>query len=416
MKFVELNEKEFLIFAKSHPLFTFYHLTGWGKLKEINGWKCHFMGFKDNGKIIAEAMLLEKRIFAKKSIFYCPKGFLIDYNNYILLKEFTAEIKKYIKNNNGIMLKIDPNIIYQLRDKNGNPKGSKNDAAVEQLKKLGFKHLGFNNEFETLQPRFMCRIKLEDNYEDTLQTFTKATKKRICELDSLGVITKKATKDEIPIAVSMLNKTAHRKKIATRPVLYYKKMKEHLGENMDFFLCYIDKKQAMKKCDELLEQEKEIKRKIEQKKKTSIVGKKIIQQEENNEKRKELLKERQEFIRNLNNDKTYIGALLSMWVGDEAITLLSGTDNKYKKFLPKYSFYDAHIKESIKKKKKYVNFFGISGIFDSNDINYCIYEIKKGFNPEIIELIGEFDLVINKIWYIIYSITFKMYKKLKKII
>ncbi|MGN1000895.1 MAG: lipid II:glycine glycyltransferase FemX [Bacilli bacterium] len=413
MELIKLNENEFLSFARLHPLFTFYHLIGWGKLKEINGWKYHLVGFKVNNKIVAEAMLLEKATPIKKSIFYSPKGFLIDYNDYALLEEFTKEIKKYVSEHNGLMLKIDPNVIYQMRDKEGNPIGDKNDNIILSLRKLGFKHFGFNKEFETMQPRFMCRIKLKDSYEDTLQTFTKTTRKHILELDSLGVITKKATKEEISIGVAMLDETAHRKKIATRPSLYYEKMKEFLGDDMDFFLCYIDKKQAMKKCEELLKKEEENKKIIEEKKKTSIVGKKLIQQEKTCKQRQESLKERQLFIKNLKEEKTYIGSLLSIWAGEEAITLLSGTDDKYKKFLPKYAFYDAHIREAIKKKKKYVNFFGISGIFDSNDINYGIYEIKKGFNPEVIELIGEFDLIISKFWYFVYNVTFKLYKKLK---
>lgn len=413
MELIKLNENEFLSFAKFHSLFTFYHLIGWGKLKEINGWKYHLVGFKTNNKIVAEAMLLEKSTPIKKSIFYSPKGFLIDYNNYSLLEEFTNEIKKYVRQHNGLMLKIDPNIIYQIRDKEGNPMGDKNDEVILSLKKLGFKHMGFNKEFETMQPRFMCRIELKDSYEDTLQTFTKTTRKHILELDSLGVITKKATNEEIPISVAMIDKTAHRKKFATRPSSYYEKMKEFLGHDMDFFLCYIDKKQAMKKCKELLKEVEEKKKILEEKKKTSIVGKNLIQQEEICNKRQEILKERQLFIKNLKEEKTYIGSLLSIYAGEEAITLLSGTDDKYKKFLPKYAFYDAHIREAIKRKKKYVNFFGISGIFDPNDINYGIYEIKKGFNPEIVELIGEFDLIISKLWYFVYNITFKIYRKIK---
>lgn len=413
MELIKLNETEFLDFAQKHPLFTFYHLVGWGKLKEINGWKYHLVGFKKEGKIIAEAMLLEKSTPIKKSIFYSPKGFLIDYEDYSLLEEFITKVKKYVKSHNGLMLKIDPNVIYRLRDKDGNPVGDKNDEIINNLKKIGFKHFGFNMEFETMQPRFLCRIKLKPNYDDTIQAFSKTTRKHILELKGLGVVTKKATKEEIPLAVAMLDETAHRKKIATRPASYYEKMKEFLQDDMDFFLCYIDKKKAIKECELLIKQEEENKKIIEEKKKTSLVGKKLIQQEDTCNKKLELLQDRLTLVSNLEKDKTYIGSLLSIWTGNEAITLLSGTDNNYKKFLPKYAFYNEHIKEAINRKKEYVNFFGISGIFDSNDVNYGIYEIKKGFNPEVIELIGEFDLIISKFWYFIYNISFKLYKKLK---
>ena len=42
-------------------------------------------------------------------------------------------------------------------------------------------------------------------------------------------------------------------------------------------------------------------------------------------------------------------------------------------------------------------------------------ELKKGFNPEIIELIGEFDYVINPVVYYGYKLALKGYKFVKKI-
>ena len=37
-------------------------------------------------------------------MFYSPRGFLIDYNNFDLLKEFTIELKKFVKENGGIFV------------------------------------------------------------------------------------------------------------------------------------------------------------------------------------------------------------------------------------------------------------------------------------------------------------------------
>lgn len=106
---------------------------------------------------------------------------------------------------------------------------------------------------------------------------------------------------------------------------------------------------------------------------------------------------------------------MSIFIGDEAITFMSGTNSIYKEFNPKYAFYNEHIKDAIKYNKKYVNFYGISGNMDKNGPYYGIYEIKKGFNPEIIELIGEFDYVINPFIYAGYNIALKGYKLLKKL-
>ena len=94
---------------------------------------------------------------------------------------------------------------------------------------------------------------------------------------------------------------------------------------------------------------------------------------------------------------------------------MSGTDPLYKDFYPKYSYYAKHIKDSIDKGEKYCNFYGISKDFNPKGKYYGIYEIKKGFNPDIIELLGEFDLVTNRFIYIIYKLALKAYKLAKKI-
>ena len=50
-------------------------------------------------------LLLEKKTPIRMSLFYAPRGFLLDIDNYDLLKEFTKLISEYVKKNHGFMLK-----------------------------------------------------------------------------------------------------------------------------------------------------------------------------------------------------------------------------------------------------------------------------------------------------------------------
>ena len=98
MKLVNISKEEFKKFADKHVQITFHQTEEWANLKNVNNWKSHYIGLKDKNKIIAGALLLSKELpFIKKKMFYSPRGFLIDYNNKNLLKEFTNELKKYIK-------------------------------------------------------------------------------------------------------------------------------------------------------------------------------------------------------------------------------------------------------------------------------------------------------------------------------
>ncbi len=142
MKLVSLTKKEFKKFADKHPQITFHQTEEWANLKKVNGWSSYYVGLKDNEKIVAGALLLAKSVpIIKKKMFYSPRGFLIDYNNFDLLKEFTQEIKKYVKDNGGIFVKIDPYVEYQERDNDGNivEDGYNNKSSYESILKLGYK-------------------------------------------------------------------------------------------------------------------------------------------------------------------------------------------------------------------------------------------------------------------------------------
>ena len=90
MKLTVLTNKEFKKFADKHPQITFHQTEAWANLKKGNGWQSHYIGLKDDDKIVAAALLLAKQVpIVKKKMFYSPRGFLIDYNNKELLETFT---------------------------------------------------------------------------------------------------------------------------------------------------------------------------------------------------------------------------------------------------------------------------------------------------------------------------------------
>jgi len=99
---------------------------------------------------------------------------------------------------------------------------------------------------------------------------------------------------------------------------------------------------------------------------------------------------------------------LSIKSGQEYVTLTSGILEDAKKFKPKYIMYNEHIKDAYEFGFKYVNFYGISGVFDKSNPIYGVYEFKRGFGGEVVELIGEFTLKISNTYYI-----YNMFRHLK---
>ena len=105
--------------------------------------------------------------------------------------------------------------------------------------------------------------------------------------------------------------------------------------------------------------------------------------------------------------------MLSLRSGQEYLTLSSGVLEEYKSFTPKYLMYEHHIKEAYKEGFKYCNFYGITGDFNPQNKYYGIYEFKKGFNGNVIELIGQFELPITK-FYFVYQFLKKIQGIVKK--
>lgn len=417
MKLTILSEKEYLEFALKHEQISIYQVPAWGDLKTENGWKKYLVGFKENNNIITATLLLSKNTPIKKNIFYAPRGFLIDYSNNKLLQNFTTEIKQFIKEHKGFMLKIDPNVIYQIRDIDGKEINSKNDYYVNNLIKNNFKHLGFTTDIDGMQPRFLCRFKMSKGYEETLNTFSKSTKKNIGDAYNKGVVVREATSNDIELFTSLLDETAGRKKFALRPSSYYKNMFTMLKDFSKIYIAAIDTKKYLNIINQKIEEEKLHHEDIAKKMKTENVGKKLKAELKNSNQRSLKLIEEKKLATKLikQGDLIDIGALYALYIGNEGITFMSGINNDYRKFNPKYAMYDVHIKECLKQKKEYVNFYGISGNFDPSSPLYGIYELKKGFNTEVIELIGEFDLIINKFDYLLYKTAFSIYTFLKRI-
>lgn len=415
MELKEIKKNIYLKFALKNPYFSIYQLPEWGDLKKITGWEKYLLGFYEKEKLIGVTLLLEKKFLKNWSLFYAPRGFLMDVFNKNLVKEFTEKLKEFVKNKKGIFVKVDPNVIYETMNQDGKNKEIVGQKAHENFLKAGYKHLGFTKNFETIQPRYLCRFKLKDNYEDTLNSFTKSTRKNILKLDFLGVKTREIDIAEIDDFGEVLKTCAKDHNYIIRPTYYYKKMFELMKDYLKFYVTYVDiplyknnlKDEINKTKNKLVEIQKQMA--------SYNIGTKLKVSLEQTQNKLVSLEKEYIQIKDIQEKKINIGALLSLFVGEEGITFLSATKKDYRKFNPKYSYYDQHIKDSIKLKKQYCNFYGISGDLNKKNPLYTIYEIKKGYNPLIIGLLGEYDLVINKFMYKIYKIGLKVYQIIKKL-
>lgn len=420
MKLITLNEEEFDKFALNHEQYSFYQKTNWGHLKQLNGWKMHLVGYKKKNEIIAGTMILEKNTPIKKKMFYAPRGFLIDYKDKELLKKFTEDIKKYVKENGGFFIKIDPYISYVERDIDGIviKDGINNEAVLSTLKNLGYKYYGRNKKIDKeLQPRWMFALDLDADEKTIFEHFSNDTKRYIKRCEKNGLQVKEMKEEELDEYKKIMEHTAKRRGFIDRPISYYESMIKELKDDIKILLCTLNTKEYLEKLN--LEKEKtnnnlnEILEKLKEND-----GKKAKVQKQELEKELELINKR--IAEALELQKQYGKEIImsgSMFIvsGQEIIYLFSGSYDWFMKYNPQYLIQWEIIKYGIKNNYKKYNFYGISGIFDKDDPMYGIYLFKKGFNGKVIELLGEFDLIVNPFYYSLYKIAFSLYKGIKHI-
>ena len=101
--------------------------------------------------------------------------------------------------------------------------------------------------------------------------------------------------------------------------------------------------------------------------------------------------------------------------GNEAVMLLAGNYEDYELFSSSVILVSELIKISVEEGQDYYNFYGITGDFDESNPLNGLYTFKKGFGGEVMELIGEFEYVIDPLSKSFYEMGLKVYNLLKKI-
>lgn len=419
MEFVELSEKEFLNYSKKSPYTSFYQMPEWAKVKKTNGWNSYFVGLKDKNKIVAATLLLSKKIKMFKTMFYAPRGFLLDYNNLDLLKEFTEKVKEFIKSKDALFLKINPYVDYQERTVDGDiVENTEKKELFQTLESLGFKHNGFYIEQDKktdLEPRWISVLDINGKSMDELYSeMRSSTKWRLnnSKKNALRII--EAKYDDLDEFKNLMKHTAERREFVDRPLSYYQEMFKILDEKdlVKVLLIEINFKELVELSEKTLE---ETNAKIDELKDNTRKEKQLKELYLEKERLEKKIEELNEIIKE-DGEKKIISGGWYMLYGREIIYLFGASYKKYMKYNPQYMLQWEMINYAIDNKYEAFNFYGIDGNFNKESKGFGLFDFKRGFNAKVHELIGEFDLVIDKPRYLLYTLSFKAYKLVKKII
>lgn len=418
MKFVELEKQEFIEFSKVHPQALFFQSPYWIEIKEQNGWQGKIVGIKKDGEIIAATILLIKKVIGNIRFAYAPRGFLLDYSNFDLLEAFTKKIKAYLKDLGVAFLKINPYVDYQLRDVNGEViANTKNDALMDKLKELGYIHYGFYVDMDDkkdLEPRWVSVLDIKGKTIDELfKSFRSGTKWGINNSKKNFITMVEADEDNLFEFKNLMEHTSERRGFVDRPLSYYTEMFKILKrENaVKVLLAEINFKELLDFTQARFEKNAKRLEVIKDNPKKQKEYNEISSEQKSLEPRLEIIKKNIEEF----GEKKIIAGGWYMLYGREIVYLFGASYKPFMRYNSQYLLQYEMLKFAIDEGYDKFNFYGIDGNFNEDSVNYGLFDFKRGFNADVHELIGEFDLIVNKSLYKQYNLLFKGYKVLKAI-
>lgn len=408
MKFIEnIDKDKYIKFTDNHQKSHFLQSYAWGQFcKRIKGQIPYYVGLENNdNNLVATALILLKKTPFGYSYGYCPRGFILDYSDLNLIKEFSSHLKQFMKDKKIIYIKFDPDISYQDIDEEGKPieGGNNNYELYNYMLSLGYKHTGFYKLYEGNQPRYTFRIDLNKDWEEIETKMSKSFLKSVkrSELYDFEI----DNEPNVENFYHLIQCNSSKDDFDAHNLNYYKIFTEELEKEklVKYFNISIKPKNLINKftkdIDNLkLELEKNKKRKID-----------IINQINKLEKDIEI-------FNTLKEKKVIICSLICTYTKNRAWSMFIGSNEVANlTFAVTRSYYEA-IKDAYNKKYDFFDLFGTPGDPHTTYKNLAkLHDFKRKFGDKYIEFIGEFDLVNNKLLYKMLPCLLNVYRRIRKV-
>lgn len=401
MKIVELSNSQFDEYSKLHPLSNYCQTSKYALVMTEYGYNYDYIGLiDDQERIQAAALIITKKIKGNIKYGYSPKGFLVNYYNPSLIKEFFKLLTNHYKKKDFVFIKFNPEIIIGETDRRHKYSFSYNGNVriIDELKALNVKRRLELKEFDLMMPKYNAYINLK---EFDIKNIYRGYRKKIKKAIDKGMYLTIGDVKEIDILYGFC------KNKSPRSLSYYRTLYNTFNKDnsidliyikLDFqkYLNYIRKVYDNEQNNNYMWNEslqsnpgehKYVKKKMESDRILEDYKKQIIYATQQLKKHHEV----------------YVAGALVIKHRNRVIITASGYSEEFKKENPNQFLYYA-IVERYKPYFNYCDIGGVSGKFDDTSKYKGLNEFKAKFDSKIYEYIGEFDLICNE----------KIFKKLIK--
>ena len=194
--------------SAAHPL----QLRAWGELKKEFGWEDARVGLSQDGKLVAGAQVLFKKLprlgFLPLRIAYIPKGPLVDWRDMAQTQALFQALHRFCRRNKAIMLKIEP----EMPDSPGQ---------AEQLRALGFRPGS-----RAIQPRTTIWLDLAADEDALLARMKQKWRYNVRLAGRKGVTVREGGANDLDLFGALMQTTGERNAFGVHTAAYYRRFWE----------------------------------------------------------------------------------------------------------------------------------------------------------------------------------------------
>ena len=336
----------------------------WGQVKAKYGWTPYYAIWTEDGKwnvesdvnllstfqspVVAAALILKRTAFRRFSIFYAPKGPLMDWTNEFLRKRVLDDLQTFAKKQGAIFLKLDPDVVLGRGVPVSVVEVTENSG---QAARSDLRRRGWVESREQIQFKNTAIVDLSASEEEILMRMKQKTRYNVRLAEKKGVTVRVGGVDDLPMLYMMYAETSVRDGFVIRDEEYY----------MTVW-------------------------------KTCMAGGAISNPQS---------PIAVPLIAEVDSEPA-AGLFLFMFAG-RAYYVYGMSRNAHREKMPTYLLQWAAMKHARARGCLTYDLWGAPDVFDESDSMWGVYRFKEGLGGEVMRTLGAYDFAPSKFWYSMYS-------------
>jgi lipid II:glycine glycyltransferase (peptidoglycan interpeptide bridge formation enzyme) len=329
----------------------------WGQVKAKYGWVPYYAVWTEDGKfsvssnyqlpitnVVAATLILKRTAFRRFSIFYAPKGPLMDWTNESLRKQVLDDLQSFAKKQGAIFLKLDPDVVL------GRGVPVSVDEVTEnsgQTVMSDLRRRGWVESSDQVQFRNTVMVDLSASEDEILMRMKQKTRYNVRLAEKKGVTVRVGGVDDLPMLYKMYAETSVRDGFVIRDENYY----------MTVWKLFMSTVHGQPSAAPLIAEV----------------------------------------------DGEAVAAIFLFMFAGRGYYVYGMSRNAHREKMPTYLLQWAAMKHAKAHGCLTYDLWGAPDVFDESDSMWGVYRFKEGLGGEVVRTLGAYDFAPSKLWYSMYS-------------